>query len=88
MCWGIVEVRPEPNHCLFVRFKDGLAGRVVVRTTTAGRVHLPPEKLTGAPGPLRVPRFFEQASLDNAAVSWSSGVDLYAEVAGKDEHSS
>ena len=28
MYWDIVEVRPEPNHCLFVRFNDGMAGRV------------------------------------------------------------
>ena len=28
MYWGIVEVTPERNYHLFVRFKDGLAGRV------------------------------------------------------------
>ncbi len=26
--WDVVEVKPEPDYCLFVRFKDGLKGRV------------------------------------------------------------
>ena len=25
MYWAVVEVKPEPNSCLFVRFKDGLS---------------------------------------------------------------
>jgi hypothetical protein len=28
MYWDVVEVNPEPDYRLFVRFKDGLAGRV------------------------------------------------------------
>src|SRR5271165_6234380 len=38
MHWDIVEVKPEPDYCLFIRFKDGLSGRVRLRR----------EELTGA----------------------------------------
>ena len=42
MYWDVVEVKPELGYCLFVRFKDGLAGHVRLR----------PEELTGALAPL------------------------------------
>lgn len=48
MYWDVVEVIPEPDYYLFVRFKDGLSGRV--------RLH--PEELTGALSPLRDAQFF------------------------------
>ena len=75
MYWDVVEVKPEPNHCLFVRFKDGLSGRV----------HLSEESLTGALAPLRNAQFFEQVFIDNGAVAWPGEIDLapdamYAEV--------
>src|ERR1700733_6183357 len=38
MYWDVVEVKPQPGHSLYVRFKDGLAGRV----------RLCREELTGA----------------------------------------
>ena len=41
MYWDVVEVKPEPDYGLFVRFKDGLAGRV----------RLSREELTGALAP-------------------------------------
>jgi len=77
MYWDIVEVKPEPNYCLFVRFKDGLEGRV--------RLHK--EALTGALAPLRDQQFFEQVFIDCGAVAWPGEIDLapdamYAEVAG------
>ena len=28
MYWDVVEVKPEPDYSLFVRFQDGLSGRV------------------------------------------------------------
>jgi hypothetical protein len=28
MYWDVVEVKPEPGYCLFVRFQDGLSGHV------------------------------------------------------------
>jgi hypothetical protein len=46
--WDVVEVIPEPDYCLFVRFKDGSNGRVQLRF----------EELTGALAPLRDVQFF------------------------------
>ena len=43
MHWDVVEVKPEPHYRLFVRFKDGVAGRVQLRQ----------EDLTGVLAPLR-----------------------------------
>jgi len=48
MYWDVVEVIPEPGYCLFVRFKDGLKGRV----------QLHPEDLTGVLRPLQDKEFF------------------------------
>ena len=31
MYWEVVEVKPEPDGCLFVQLKDGPAGRVQLR---------------------------------------------------------
>jgi len=78
MYWDVVEVRAEENHGLFVRFRDGLSGRV----------HLREEELTGALAPLRDERFFAQVFIDAGAVAWPGEIDLapdamYAEVAGK-----
>lgn len=76
MYWDVVEVKPEPDYCLFVRFKDGLTGRV----------QLPREKLTGALAPLLDVTFFEQVFVDYGAVAWPGDIDLapdamYAQVA-------
>ena len=59
------EVNPEPGYCLFVRFADGLSGRVQLRL----------EDFTGALAPLRDVRFFEQVFIDQGAVAWP-GEDL------------
>lgn len=74
MYWDIVEVKPEPDHCFFVRFKEGLSGRV--------RLH--PEELTGALEPLLDAQFY----IDSGAVAWPGEIDLapdamYAEVASE-----
>ena len=71
---------PEPDYCLFVRFKDGLRGRV--------RLHR--EDLTGALGPLLDMDFFRSVYIDCGAVAWPGDIDLapdamYAQVAH--EHS-
>ena len=76
MYWDVVEVRPEPDHCLFVRFKDGLSGRVQLRL----------EELTSALAPLRDIRFFDRVFIDSGAVAWPGDIDLapdamYADVA-------
>jgi hypothetical protein len=77
MYWDIIEVKPEPNYRLFVRFKDGLAGRVQLRR----------EELTGALAPLLDVNFFEQVFIDCGAVAWPGDIDLapdamYSQVAG------
>jgi hypothetical protein len=78
MYWDVVEVKAEPECCLFVQFKDGLAGRVKLRR----------EDLTGALAPLQDARFFEQVFIDYGAVAWPGEIDLapdamYAQVAAQ-----
>ena len=78
MYWDVVEVKPEPHGCLFVRFKDGAAGRIYFR----------PEELTGALAPLRDESFFAKVFIDNGAVAWPGEIDLapdamYADIAGQ-----
>jgi hypothetical protein len=78
MYWDVVEVRAEPDHCLFVRFKDGLTGRVQLRE----------EELTGALAALRDARFFERVFIDCGAVAWPGDIDLapdamHADVSGQ-----
>jgi len=75
MYWDVVEVRPEPDYCLFVRFKDGLAGQVRLKR----------EELTGVLAPLLDARLFEQVFIDHGVVAWPGEIDLapdamYAEV--------
>jgi len=77
MYWDVVEVKPEPDYKLFVRFKDGLAGHV----------QLAPEELTGTLAPLLKMEFFERVFIDSGAVAWPGDIDLapdtmYAQVAG------
>ncbi|MDP8979450.1 MAG: DUF2442 domain-containing protein [Acidobacteriota bacterium] len=78
MHWDVVEVKPEPDYCLFVRFKDGLTGRV----------RLEPGELTGVLAPLLDAKFFERVFIDYGAVAWPGEIDLapdamYAEVASQ-----
>jgi hypothetical protein len=76
MYWDVVEVKPEPGYCLFVRFQDGLSGRV----------HLQLDELTGALAPLNDPDFFAQVFIDQGAIAWPGEIDLapdamYADIA-------
>jgi len=76
MYWDVVEVKPEPDYCLFVRFRDG----------AAGRLRLQQRQLTGALAPLLDVRFFEQVFVNDGAVAWPGEIDLapdamYAQVA-------
>ena len=66
MYWDVVEVKPERQYCLFVRFKDGLTGRVRLQV----------EELTGVLAPLRDERFFERVFIDYGAVAWPGEIDL------------
>ena len=78
MKWSVVEVKPEPHQCLFVRFQDGVSGHVQLR----------PEELTGVLAPLRDAHFFVQAFIDCGAVAWPGAIDLapdamYTQIAGQ-----
>jgi len=66
MHWNVVEVRPEPGRCLFVRFEDGLSGHVKFAD----------EELTGVLAPLREPAFFRRVFIDRGAVAWPGEIDL------------
>lgn len=66
MYWDVVEVKPEPDYRLFVRFKDGLAGRVQLRL----------EEMTGVLARLRDAEFFQQVFIDDGVVAWPGEIDL------------
>jgi hypothetical protein len=78
MYWDVVEVKSEPDYCLFVKFKDGLTGRVKLRR----------EELTCALSPLLDAQFFDRVFIDYGAVAWPGEIDLtpdamYAQVASQ-----
>jgi hypothetical protein len=56
MYWDVVEVIPQQDYRLFVRFKDGLAGNVGLRR----------EELTGVLAPLADLRFSGRSLLTAA----------------------
>ena len=66
MHWDVVEVRAEADCNLFVRFADGVTGRV----------RISPDKLTGVLAPVRDQRFFERVFIDQGAVAWPGEIDL------------
>jgi Protein of unknown function (DUF2442) len=76
--WDVVEVIPEPNYCLLVRFKNGLAGHIKLER----------EQLTGALTPLLDPQFSKRVYIDYGAVAWPGDIDLapdamYSQVVGE-----
>jgi hypothetical protein len=78
MYWDVVEVIPQQDYRLFVRFKDGLTGNVGLRR----------EELTGALAQLADPEFFRKVFIDSGAVAWPGEIDLapdamYADVASQ-----
>ena len=66
MYWDVVDVKAEPDCCLFVHFQDGLSGRVRFRL----------EELTGVLAPLREPQFFNRVFINQGAVAWPGNIDL------------
>lgn len=81
MYWDIVEVVPEQDRCLFVRFKDGLSGRV----------RFAPEELTGVLAPLQDDSFFNRVFIDHGAAAWPGDIDLapdamYRQIASDRDH--
>ncbi len=66
MYWDVVEVKAEPDHRLFVRFADGISGKV----------QLDLSEVRGVLAPLRNPSFFERGFVDHGAVAWPGNIDL------------
>jgi hypothetical protein len=66
MTWSVVEVKPEPDHRLFIRFQDAVEEYV----------HLRPAELTGVLAQLRSEELFAQAFVEYGAVAWPGEVDL------------
>lgn len=82
MYWDVIEIKPEPDYLLFLRFSDGLSGRV----------RLDPRGLTGVLQPLRDVEFFRLVYIDAGAPAWPGEIDLapdalYRQVAA-DRHAS
>jgi len=66
MYWDVVDVKPELDYSLIVRFADG----------TQGRIQLSPDEFTGVLTPLRDRAFFERVFVDQGAVTWPGDIDL------------
>ncbi|HEY7335161.1 MAG TPA: DUF2442 domain-containing protein [Bryobacteraceae bacterium] len=66
MHWDVIEVRPEREWTLWIRFADGVSGRLKLEF----------DELTGVLAPLRDPEFFERAFIDQGAVAWPGEIDL------------
>jgi hypothetical protein len=66
MYWDVVEVKPESDYRLLVRFADG----------ASGRVELSPDEFTGVLAPLKERAFFERVFVDNGAVAWPGEIEL------------
>ncbi|MCX6590078.1 MAG: DUF2442 domain-containing protein [Acidobacteria bacterium] len=66
MHWDVTEVNAERGHVLWVKFRDGVAGRV----------RFEPDFFVGVFAPLRSPDHFEQVFIDMGAVSWPGDLDL------------
>jgi hypothetical protein len=80
MHWDVVEVKPKANYCLFIRFKDGLAGDA----------RLDPKEFTGVLSPLTDVEFFNRVYIDDGAPAWPGDIDLapdalYKQIAGNSE---
>jgi hypothetical protein len=77
----ITYVQPLENHCLHLRFEDGVEGSVDVAALV---------KFTGVFSPLRDRRYFLQVRVnpDLGTICWPNGADLdpdvlYASVTGQ-----
>ena len=77
MIWDVVEVRPEADCSLWVRFADG----------TVGQYRLNPADLTGVLLPLRDSDLFRQVYIDHGAVAWPGEIDLAPDAMYKDVRS-
>jgi len=78
MHWDVAEVKPEADYGLYVRFQDGLSGRV----------RLDPREFTGVLSPLADVEFFSRVFIDGGAPAWPGNIDLapdaiYRQIAGE-----
>ena len=66
MYWDVVEIRAEADYWLFLRFKDGLSGRI----------RLEPGEFTGVLAPLVDVEFFYRVYINAGAPAWPGDIDL------------
>lgn len=66
MYWDVIEVNPESNLTLKVRFSDGIEGQV----------RFLPTHLTGVFTSLKDPNFFKKVGIEDGAVTWPGEIDL------------
>jgi hypothetical protein len=66
MHWDVIEVTPETDLTIFVRFADGLSGKV----------RFLPSHLTGVFTPLEKADFFQQVFVNDGVVTWPGEIDL------------
>jgi hypothetical protein len=64
--WAEVEIKAEADYWLFLRFKDGLSGRV----------RLDPAEFIGILEPLGNIEFFNRVYIDGGAPVWPGDIDL------------
>lgn len=81
MLTDIVEVKPLANKTLYIKFEDGLEGKVKIDELT---------KFEGIFEPLKNPCYFEQVSInkETGTIYWPNLADicsdvLYAKLSGK-----
>jgi len=66
MEWNVIAVKPVAPLALEVELADG----------TVGQVRFEPSHLTGVLAALKAPFVFQQAHIDDGAVTWPGHVDL------------
>lgn len=66
MHWDVIEVKATAPLTLFVRFADGLSGKV----------RFSPNHLTGVFAPLVNKDFFTKAYVHDGVVTWPGEIDL------------
>jgi hypothetical protein len=66
MNWNVVSVKPISPLAIAVRFEDG----------TEGKVRFEPSHLSGVFEALKAPEIFQQARVEDGAVTWPGEIDL------------
>lgn len=66
MYWDVIEATPEDHLTVFVRFVDGVSGKV----------RFLPSHLTGVFKPLAQVDFFNKVFINDGVVTWPGEIDL------------